>query len=291
LAAAAIAIAPRRLLAARQPIAVAVGVFLIALVPHFAIAVAETGSPWGILAAGGRAAGRGNGLPLVSYVAWFPWRLIGPVGAALALVGIVAAVRIPAGPAGAFARFAGIALIVPVAVLGTLVHAEPRYLLFPMVLLVVAGSAVAAPSVERRVERASLRTLVGALALAILVLGAATTAFEMRTRAAAFDWKREVGREIGAETGRGCDCSVLTADVPIISWYSGCPAVNFLSGPPGDRTELLTGTHRFIVVRADGHLQPTPAEVDALVAGAEPWRTYDDGSGRAAAVVYRLPER
>ena len=272
LAVAMVAVAPRRLLAAWRPVLAAVTVFGVALVPHVTIAVAETGSPWGILAFAGRAAGGSDGVPLFSYVAWFPWQLIGPIGAVLALVGIVAAI----GRTG-FARFIGLALVVPIAVLSTIVHAEPRYMLFPIVLLVIVGSVEAVVHLQRL--RAPRRVIAGLVAAAV-ILGAATTTWEIGTRATLFDWKREAGRDIGAAGG---DCSVLTADVPIISWYSGCPAVNFLSG-----TEALTGSRRFAIVRTDGHLQPDAAVVQALVADAEVMRTYEDGAGRLAATVYRL---
>jgi hypothetical protein len=178
-----------------------------------------------------------------------------------------------------FARFVGLAVVIPIAVLGTIVHAEPRYMLFPMVLLVIAGSVEAVPRIQRL--GASRRVLAG-LAAAAVVLGAATTTWEMGTRADLFDWKREAGRDIGAGGG---DCSVLTADVPIISWYSGCPAVNFISG-----AEALTGSRRFVIVRTDGHLQPDAAAVESLVADAAVWRSYEDRNGDTAAVVYRLAE-
>lgn len=269
-----VAVAPRRLLAAWRPVLAAVAVFGVALAPHLAFSVAETGLPWGILASAGRAADGGDGLPLVSYVAWFPWQLIGPIGAAFALAGIVAAVR-----RTGFARFIGLALVIPIAALGTIVHAEPRYLLFPMVLLVIAGAVATAPRIQRL--RASGRVLAG-LGTAAVVFGAVITTWEMETRADLFDWKREAGRDIGAV---GDDCSVLTADAPIISWYSGCPAVNFVSG-----AEALTGSSRFVIVRTDGHLRPDASGIQALVADAEVWGTYDDRYGDTAAIVYRLAQ-
>jgi len=286
-AAASAVVAPRKLAAAWRIVAAAVIAFVVALIPHAVIAVAETGTPWGILASAGRAASGGDGLPLLSYAAWFPWRLIGPLGAAVAAVGIVAVVR-HAGSRG-FARFIGVAALVPIAVLGTLVHAEPRYILVPMSLLVIAGSVELSALLSRRAPGRALNAALVAVSVAGLLLGAATTAVEHRSRAEAFDWKREVGLDIGAVAG-GTDCWILTADVPIMSWYSGCPAVNFLSGGETDRAGLLTGSRRFVVVRADGHLQPPPAAVDELVAGAEVWATYTDGRGRPAAVVYLLPE-
>ena len=288
LAVASAAVAPRKLAAGWRHVAAAITLFLVALVPHIAIAIVETGTPWGILASAGRAAGGGDGLPLLSYLGWFPWALIGPLGAAVALAGILAAIRHPVG----FARFVGVAALVPIAVLGTLVHAEARYLLFPMILLVVLGSVEIAGHLERRERGRALSLALAGVAVACLVLAGATTGAEIRTRAENFDWKRDVGLDIGGGAGapRNPDCSILTADVPILSWYSGCHAVNFLSGGGPDRIALMTGSQRFIVVRADGHLQPSPAAVEELVHGAEVWGRYDDALGRPAATVYRLPE-
>jgi 4-amino-4-deoxy-L-arabinose transferase-like glycosyltransferase len=288
LALASVMVAPQKLGAAWRVVAAAVAVFLLALIPHFAVAITETGTPWGILASAGRAAGGGDGLPLLSYVAWFPWQPIGPIGAAVALIGIGAAIRLAV--PSAFARFVGVAVLVPIVVLGTLVHPEARYLLFPMALLVVLGSAQVAGYLERR-SRALNAGLAGLIA-ASLILGAATTAMEIRIRAETFDWKRDVGRDIGVVAGpaRAPNCSIMTADVPIMSWYSGCHAVNFVTGGQTDRISLLLGRGRFVVVSADGPHQPSEV-IAELVRGAEIWGTYLDGDGRPAAVVYRLPVR
>jgi 4-amino-4-deoxy-L-arabinose transferase-like glycosyltransferase len=288
--AAAAVVAPRRLIGRWRSVAAALTVFAIALVPHFAVAVLETGAPWGIVAAAGRAAGGGDGWPMLSYIRWFPWRLIGPLGAAVALIGILACLR----HAGDWplARFIGVAALVPILVLGTVVHAEPRYMLFPMTLLVVLGSVEVAGYLERHPIRPALKAAVAGLIAASLVLAAAFTAMEIRNRAETFDWKRDVGSDIGvvAETARAPNCSILTADVPIMSWYSGCHAVNFVTGGQPDRVALLAGRHRFVVVSVYGPHEPAPDVLAELVRDAEIWGRYVDGQGRPAAVVYRLPE-
>ena len=289
LALAAAIVAPSRLLDGWRWVVAAVAAFVVALVPHIVIAVAETGTPWGILRLAGSAASGGDGLPLLSYAAWFPWVLIGPLGAAIALLGVVAAIwRWSASP---FARYIGVAALVPILVLGTLVHAEPRYLLFPMVLLVALGSVEVGRALDHRSRGRGMNAALVVLAVACLVLAAAATLMEIRYRADTFDWKREAGRDIGTVAGpvEAPDCSIRTADVPIMSWYSGCRAVNFVGGEAGMAPQ--TGTHRFVVVRADGHLQPSPESVSEVVAGAEVWKTYLDARGQPAAVVYRLPDQ
>ena len=289
LAVAAAIVAPSRLLGGWRWVVAAVAAFVVALVPHIVVAVAETGTPWGILRLARSAASGGDGLPLLSYAAWFPWVLIGPLGAAIALLGVVAAIwRWSESP---FARYIGVAAFVPILVFGTLVHAEPRYLLFPMVLLIALGSVDVARALERRPRGRGLGASLVALAVGCLVLAAAATLLEIRYRADTFDWKREAGRDIGTVAGpvEAPDCSIRTADVPIMSWYSGCRAVNFVGGEAGMAPQ--TGTHRFVVVRADGHLQPSPESVTEMLSGAEVWKTYLDARGQPAAVVYRLPDQ
>ena len=289
LAVAAAIVAPARLLDGWRWVVAAVAAFVIALIPHIVIAVAETGTPWGILRLASSAASGGDGLPLLSYAAWFPWVLIGPLGAAIALLGVVAAIwRWSASP---FARFIGVAALVPILVLGTLVHAEPRYCPLPdgparRARLGGGRTSPRAPVTRARPGRGTRRLAVGCL-----VLAAAATLMEIRYRADTFDWKREAGRDIGTVAGpvEAPDCSIRTADVPIMSWYSGCRAVNFVGGEAGMAPQ--TGTHRFVVVRADGHLQPSPESVTEMLSGAEVWKTYLDARGQPAAVVYRLPDQ
>jgi hypothetical protein len=273
-------VAPRRLVEAWPIVAGAALAFVLALVPHVTIALAETGTPWGILAAAGRAAGGGESLPLLSYVRWLPWQLIGPLGAVIAVVGIIGAVR--HARTSAFARFAGVTVLVAIAFLGTLVHAEPRYVLFPMTLLVVLGSVEVAALVERVDWRG--RAAVVSVAIACLILAAATTSTEIRTRADLFNWKRDVGVDIATVAGppRLPDCSIIAADVPIMSWYSGCPADN-VAWPEG-----LVASWRF-VVDAEGDAPP-PEDIGVLTEDAKRWGTYVDGSGRPAAVVYLLAD-
>lgn len=294
--------APSRLVADRRALLGSIALGLLLLSPHVVMGIGLTGSPWGILATAGRAAGGGpDGLPLLSYAAWFPFRLIGPIGAVVAAMGVVAAIRAfgsrsPAwGDRRVFAAFIGVAVVVPVLVLGAAVHAEPRYLLAPMLLLVVLGSGELAPFLGRmsaRAGRLALPSLAGA-AVATVAIGVALTAFDTAGRASDFDWKRDAGTEIRAAAGGGSrpDCSVLAADVSIIGWYSRCAAANLRVGDPAARLGELTGRDRFVVVRIDDLDRPGIGELLVALGGADPWRTYVDGAGQPAALVYRLPVR
>ena len=290
--------APNLLRTQWRGMAVAAVAFGILLVPHLVIAAALTGAPWGILASAERAASGSTTLPILAYLAWFPWRLIGPFGAALALVAVLSGLRrllVPGPPDDlprvAFRRFFGVAVAVQLAVLGTVTHPEPRYVLFPITLLVILGAVETSNQLEVRQWPGWLRPTVLGAAAAAIVLGAVLTKAEIAVRATAFDWKREVGRDIASEVRRagGPACSVLSSDVPIVSWYSGCAALNFLGGPTSGRLGRLTGPMRYVVIRTDGHLQPDRHALEAEILGSvDPWREYRDDDGRVVARVYRV---
>lgn len=272
-----------------RSLGLAAGAFVLALLPHAVLATLETGVPWGILTYAQGAADGGEGLPALDYLAWFPFRLLGPAAAILAAAGIVAAIGAAVRwnePDGRFTRFIGLAVVVPVAVLGTLIHAEPRYLLAPMALLTVLGAVAAARWLDR-LPWARTGGILVAAGIVAAVIGTATTALEIRGRQLDFDWKRTVGMQIGAAAA-GDGCSILAADAPIVSWYAGCAGITYGAGPIEDRLALLTGAQRFVVVRLDGERSPTTEEVRAALGAAEPWRTFRDGHGEPAAAVYRV---
>jgi 4-amino-4-deoxy-L-arabinose transferase-like glycosyltransferase len=288
LALAAIATRRQAILSREAGVGALVGAVL--LVPHLIAAVMATGSPLGILDAARRAAA-GDSLAIGAYPGWLPADLVGPLGAALALLAVALAV-VAATASSVAEPFRGrVLFLTGAAVIGLVlvavsVHAEPRYVLFPMLLLIIVGSAGVSRAVSGRADRRWVVAVVGVVLVAAAVLGGLRTVAVIADRESRWDWLRSAGDEIGADAGDGA-CSVLTSDVPIIAWYSGCAAVNYLSGPQADRLDLLGGMHRYIVVRTDGHLQPDDAAMRALLEDAELWRSYRDGFGDEAARVYR----
>src|SRR5206468_8643062 len=84
---------PRRIAADWRKALATGALLLILLVPHLVFATFQTGSPWGIgLAAIGGARPAYPGEAVVTYLAWLPYYLLGPLGAALAVVGMVTSV-------------------------------------------------------------------------------------------------------------------------------------------------------------------------------------------------------
>jgi len=263
------------------------------LIPHVIGAMSATGSPLGILDAARRAAASGGAIPLADYLGWLPFDLVGPIGAGLAVLAAAMSVWLIARRRDADEPFRGRGLFVAASagmslvLVGVTVHAEPRYVVFPLVLLVMLGSAGVARFATAPGRRRWIVPAVGtALAIAVVV-GAVRTTAVVDDRSARWDWLRAAARDIG-DDARGRPCSVLTSDVPIIAWYSGCRAVNFLTGDEPDRVSLLTGTQRYLVVRSDGHLQLDDVAMRPLTSAAEPWHTYRDGFGNDVAAVLRL---
>jgi hypothetical protein len=81
---------------------------------------------------------------------------------------------------------------------------------------------------------------------------------------------------------------VLTADVPIIAWYSGCSALN-LALPLDEQLASLTGSRQCIVVRDDQHLQRSEPAIARLIASRGKLRDrYQDGDGHQVAELYEL---
>jgi 4-amino-4-deoxy-L-arabinose transferase-like glycosyltransferase len=287
LALAAAVVAPRALWAARRPAALGAGLFLVLLVPHVVIATAGTGSPWGILAFAQSAAGRGDRLAVLDYLGWLPWQPLGPLAAGVAAVGVLAAVlratgrRVIPGD-GRLAAFLLLGAAVPLAILGTAIHAEPRYVLFPMVLLVIAGSVVIGPILLR--WRWAVVVAAGVSVVAVSSgIGASQTEISYRTER--YDWKREAGLLVGAGSA---SCSVAAADVAIMTWYSGCPAYGLINS---DQHPLaaLTGVDRWVVVADAGPNQPAASILARdLRPHLEPVRRLVDGRGEPIATLYRV---
>ena len=295
LAVAAVVVAGDRLREDWRIIATTVALFVALLVPHAVVSFLARGTPWSILTTAQGAAGQTDVLPAIQYLAWFPWQLMGPLGAILAATGVVAigrtlvrGIRTTATPQSSLHVFVGTAVTIQFAVLGTVVHAEPRYLFLPMILLIISG-AVALASPLARYLADQRRVAIGGVMLGVgaLLFGATMALAEVRDRQASWDWKRAVGELIG-EAGQG-DCSVLAADVPIITWYSRCPAYNFTLAPERDPLSLLRGAHRFVVFAVHGEHQPEGTTWrDRYLPYLERWQTLTDGRGVTAADIYQV---
>jgi 4-amino-4-deoxy-L-arabinose transferase-like glycosyltransferase len=289
---------PGRIAAAWPRVLATAGLFMLLLLPHMIFAVEQTGAPWGIaLLASSGAHSAYLGEAVVTYLAWLPNYLLGPLGAAVAIIGllscvvaVVGAIRVRQGDA--VTRAFGLLLapsVAQFAVMGLVILPQGRYIYMPMILLVVAGSAglVRAASSLGKVTRILAWLGAGVLVLyllgsVVLVIGAA------QTRGVAAVWLRNGGRYIASHSAE--DCSVLASDVPQITWYSGCATLNFGTRLQANRDALLTGADRWLVVRRDGHFQPDRDVLEQYLGHVLPGTPVllRDGSGVVRAALYRF---
>ncbi len=133
-------------------LAAAALLFLGLLLPHFIWSSAVAGTPWGIITQTGESGGRTYlGQGLVGYVRDLPDLLAGQLGALAIIAAIVwLVVRIAVilrkhrvEPLDRLAIYLVGPALGQILILGLLAHGEPRFLFFPVALLVVAGAVVA----------------------------------------------------------------------------------------------------------------------------------------------------
>ncbi|MBB1243666.1 glycosyltransferase family 39 protein [Streptomyces durbertensis] len=298
--AALLAYGPRAWAARARHLALAAGLILLGMLPHFVQATALTGWPLGLITWATSQAERsfvGDGL--LYYLAIFPYRLAGDLGAVVMVAGLVAAVgaarrlraargvKLAEGRAGVEDRrqvfLAATAVLLPV-VLGTATDGEPRFVYLSVVLLTILGvQAVATRAGERR--RPILAAITGMAALTVLGTVQVVAHGAMPGPTAQNRSTVPVARAVAAEAG-GRPCLVVTGYVPETGWYSGCDAVTYRQyrrlpkRPPADVVVHFVRYER-------GRLQPDAAGVARLTEGrpSRTWRLPTDGSLGAATVV------
>lgn len=272
---------PRVLLAAEA--------FLVLLVPHVLSAVATFGTPWGTVVYTGRVAGRSYlGQGLVDYGRELPTTLAGPIGAALMLLGLFGGAVALFREQGSIRR-AHLFLLGPavlhILLLGIVSHGEPRFIFFPVMLLLVAGDGV----VSRLLQAlgAAWRPIVAGIGLVVLASGFSFDAGRRVTGALRAVSSNEVVADAGRAIARhtGSSCAVLTSYAPQITWYSGCSTYVFDGGPPG----RLPAQDTFVLLFERGKRQPAPGELDGYLAEATLVEQIDDQADRIGdATLYRL---
>ncbi len=224
---------------------VAIGVVL--LVPHLIQAVTATGSAVGIIASAADNVKHAVAWEsAVTYLRWFPLRLAG--AASLLIPATLVSLVILARPSGRRSiaaldarRLAWVLIPAVVAFAAVLVASpEPRYVLFPLLLLIIAGAGVTVAGIGGWLRHATGRqrqVAVGAIALLVVVQIGAVGYLARREiiragRAATNDaWIAEAGRAIAADADG--PCAVLTTIPPILGWSSGCEGFGF-RGDPSD---------------------------------------------------------
>lgn len=249
------------------PVITLIGIGLIGLIPHFIQSVDLRGSPWGILTFTGDIAGRAFiGEGLVDYARDGLWPLagfVGPLAVAGSVAGLVGYWKLE------MVRVRLLFLMVPavlqVLALGLLSHGEPRFVFFPLALIVIAATI----AVERWArERSRSWAPAVAAAMAVLVVGsfAISSVDARRSVANRADRNRTIEESallVAAEASEDA-CSVLTTFSPQMTYYSECETDTFRpSVEPSVAVADLPGEHRFMALLENGLRQP---EGDRLAA-------------------------
>jgi hypothetical protein len=292
---------PGRVAAARRPVLATLGLFVLLLLPHAIFATLVRGSPLGvILLARGGAAGETVGAGLVQYLAWLPSELAGVLSGLAVVLGLAVGAHHLARAMlrrswDRRARMYGLLCVpatVHVLVLGLVALPQQRYVFLPVALLAVAGSLAVVDGAAARGRAGRLAASVATFAVGVaLIWSGIAMPGRADGRTAFLAWERQAGLLIG-ELGDG-SCSALAADFPQMTWYSGCPTYNFADVRRTGRERLLTGDNRFLVMRPEGHFQPTGAVLAAYLAQVEPEPVAElhDRGGQLVARIYRFPTR
>jgi hypothetical protein len=307
--AAVVAYGPRAWLAHGRHLVFAATVLIAGLLPHFVYAARETGSPLGLILSAADQANRGYvGDGFVYYLAIFPYRLAGDLGAVVMVAGLVAAGRsarrlrnarglrntrplLPAQRPGSPGSspvgtprtddrrtvFLAMSAVLVCVILGAATDGEPRFIYLPVVLLTVLGVSALADFAGR--ASAQVLTSIAVLA-ALTVLGTAQVVAhgampgparlgESTTPVARRLASAVPGHAPGSRPGPGSrPCLLVTGYEPEMGWYSGCDAITY-GQYRARRPHLPDGITVSLVLFEHGRLQPGPASLKRLVGRRE----------------------
>ncbi|WP_409470696.1 glycosyltransferase family 39 protein [Streptomyces sp. HC307] len=291
--AALLAYGPRAWTARGRHLGVAATVLLVGLSPHLVYATKVTGWPLGLIFSATKQANRlfvGDGL--LYYLAIFPYRLAGDLGAVVMAAGVFATVtavrrllrsRRPGGHALRMAErrhvFLGTTALLVFVILGIATDGEPRFVYLSVVLLTVLGVQTVADVAGRW----AAPTLAGFAALAaVTVLGTAQVVAHgaMPGPDRLSDSTVPVARQLSSSG----PCLLVTGYEPEVGWYSGCDAVTFAQYR---RMHVPGGTEVSLLLFERGRLQPSAAGLKQLIGDRETLvrRIPTQGSLGAATVV------
>lgn len=256
-----------RLLAAWRLTLATVGLLLLLLVPYLVQSTLMHGDPLAIfLSAQSLASPAYPGEALAHYWRLLPSELAGVVGAWFLILGVLAwPIRILMRGVHERGVRAQTFLLLPAVgqllLLGIVALPQVRYVLLPVVLILIAGS-VAAVDLGRLLSHAWRRTLATGVVIAIVVTGIGSAAVMMRLQAEVTPLSMHLvdAARIIRDDAAGRSCSILGYPPPELTWYSGCAAHHFGYPPIAGRQTALSGDRRYLVL--------SPFEYDREPGGA-----------------------
>lgn len=199
-----------------RPVVLTIGLFVILLAPHVIYSMTETGSPVGVLAASAAVPGHA-GEGLATYLTSNPLNTYGFVAAPVMLVGLLAFRR----------HRITIALqliaVTQILVLGLTTHAQPRFVVLAIVLLLIVG----VDRVRGRLVMASPRVATWVAGVAtVAIVGTWVVALVAGHRAHGFRQARVAPVLLAAAAikadAMGVPCEVAGQQTTLLAWYSGC---------------------------------------------------------------------
>ena len=220
----------------------AAGLLFLGLVPHFVWAWSEYGSPLGaLLNTSGAVVRQYIGEGLVDYFEMFAIDLAGPLGAFAMIVGLIWLLwtfgqDVFSSRSDGDTRLARLILatvFVAVVPMGVISHGEPRFVFFPMWLLICVGAMAGV----RLLQRFDHRWVVVASVVAAMVWFPVfhETLLRVDRNAEAKNVSLQTlvdASEYIASDGPGT-CGVFTMQQPRVNWYSGCKTTLFKPDVPG----------------------------------------------------------
>ena len=231
------------------------GLLFALLVPHFVQSTLLHGDPLAIaLSAQSGAAPAYPGEALITYLGWLPSQLAGPVGGPLIALGVVA-LPIRALLSGLRRRrvrahaFLALPAIGQFVLLGYAALPQARYVLLPVILLLLAG-ALTLVDVGRVMSRSWRQTLMAGLATAVVVtaLGAAAAMIRLQAEVSPAAAHLIDAARLMRRDADGRSCSILGYPPPELIWYSGCEAHHFGYPPAAGREASLDGQRRYLML-------------------------------------------
>jgi hypothetical protein len=278
-----------------------VGLLLILLLPHLVQATVMTGTPWGIARMAQNLAASGAPLgTLLSFLRLAPHGLAGIVAESLIVLALLAWPVIIVRGDGLRDRAARMHtyLLIPAVgqflLISLVAMTHVRYILLPILLLVVAGSASAVRLVQP-LSPASRRAFATVVVVAAVVAGLGTAAVEVRGRAAYAPTQYDLvdaARSVREDAG-SASCAILSYPPPQITWYSGCATHHFGFPPVAGRTAALNAERHYLLLpTGESDRYPSGDLREEYLAEAEPQPLFvirDRVTGDPAFEIYRLP--
>jgi 4-amino-4-deoxy-L-arabinose transferase-like glycosyltransferase len=212
--------------------------------PHILESISRTGSPLGIITSAGEQVDTSEPFATAArYLGWLPAQLAHRLGFVVMLAGVThgAIVALDAirgrDLTPAARRYLWLYVPAGVTTVGLVLqsHAEQRYVLFPVVLAIIAGAGAVAAGVALLRDRPAFAerqhvldaAILGGLLVVAIVAGSvgARRVIAIEQESDDSRWLPAVGQLIdGDADGR---CAVVTSVPPIVEWYSRCAAGQF----------------------------------------------------------------